>query len=185
MEMTFSWDSRETAIFRDRKIERALFNALSKSGNDAIRAMQAAAGRSVRQRKRLKVKFVKESLPLIFARGKTIDTLEWKMKVSGRAIPVSAYPHRQGKRGVTVAINTGARKLIKHAFTATMRSGHKGVFLREGKARLPIRELFTTRVSDVFADNGMIPAVMARTQKVFGESFARLLPLELAKIAPK
>lgn len=36
------------------------------------------------------------------------------------------------------------------AFIATMPSGHRGVFQRKGKARLPIQELRTSSISDVF-----------------------------------
>ena len=41
---------------------------------------------------------------------------------------------------------------VPHAFISTMpKSGHKGVFLRAGKKRLPIRELFGGSVYDLFA----------------------------------
>lgn len=45
---------------------------------------------------------------------------------------------RQTGSGVTVK----ARGSYRHAFIATMRSGHTGVFMREGRARTPITELF-------------------------------------------
>lgn len=47
---------------------------------------------------------------------------------------------------------------------------------------LPFRELFTTRISDVFGDNGMVPAVHQRAQNMFSSSFSRLLPLEIGKL---
>ena len=45
------------------------------------------------------------------------------------------------RRGVSVAILKGERrKRLKGAFLQTMRSGHRGVFVRAGASRLPILE---------------------------------------------
>ncbi len=73
-----------------------------------------------------------------------------------------------GKRGIDLidlqasgpepSRGTGAGVRVKatpsrfpQAFIATMRSGHRGVFQREGKARLPVHELRTERIPVVFA----------------------------------
>lgn len=45
---------------------------------------------------------------------------------------------KQNKRGVTVRL----RGSYRHAFIAQMQSGHRGVFIRESKTRIPIRELY-------------------------------------------
>lgn len=182
MQLEITWDRGQLAPFKDRGLERALVATLSKSGRDAIRALKAESSRVVRARKRLKVKRVNAALPLTFPKGRDISDLVWRMDVSGEAVRVVDYPHRQTRKGVSVAINVGKRKLIKGAFLATMKSGHRGVFKREGKARLPIDELFSTRVSDVFGDAGMIPAVQERAQLVFSQTFDRVLPLELRKL---
>jgi hypothetical protein len=182
-DLTFEWDSRDLEVWRSRRVEQALVRALTKAGNDAARAMKAAGGRSVRQRKRMKVARVNRALPLTFPRGKQdLHSLVWRMDVSGEPIPLSAFPYRQTRRGVTVSVNNGARKLVRSAFVATLASGHVGIFRRRGKDRLPIDEAFTTRVSDVFRDEGMIPAVYRRASLVFSSAFARLLPLELGKV---
>ena len=190
----FVWDSRDLAIWRGGKVDKALADALKKAGGDAARAMKVESSRGVRSRKRMKVAFVNRSLPLEFPKSKEIARLAWRMDVSGALVPVVALPHRQTGKGVMVQINVGASKLIKGAFLATMASGHKGVFQRygprriamkgrsKGKMRQAIREAFTTRVSDVFLDAGFIPKVQARTQAVFSSSFARLLPMELGKL---
>lgn len=60
-----------------------------------------------------------------------------------------------------------------------------GIFVRKGAKRLPIEEKFTTRISDVFTDFGMVPAVHARAQAVFTKTFERLLPIEIAKLQAK
>jgi hypothetical protein len=176
------WDSRDLSMWEGRKLETALTRSLGKAGSDAARAMKAASGKTVRERKRLKVARVNKALPLTFPKVKDISSLVWRMDVSGSPIPAVDYPHRQTRRGVSVEINTGKRSLIRGAFVATMRSGHTGIFRRRGKSRLPIDEVFTSKIADVFRDSGMIPAVHARTRAVFKGAFDRLLPLELAKL---
>lgn len=180
-EISLTWDQGELAKWRGQGLERAMGRALLKAGRDALRAMKTASQRSVRFRKRIKVARVNASLPLTFPRSKDIADLEWRMDVSGQPIPVIDYPHSETQRGVTVAINAGRRVLIKSAFEATMRSGHVGIFLRTTRNRLPIREAFTTKVSDVFNDAGMIPAVQAVTLKAFSKTFDRVFPLEVDK----
>jgi len=195
--LTLGWDRSQLGALRERGLERALTRALGKAGGDAIRAISAASTRAVRFRKRVKARRVREAFSLRFPRGaKHIDDLAWALDVKKVPIPLADYPRSQTKRGVTVGVNKGKRTLIKSAFIATMKSGHVGVFVRERdaaiasgrdgkgrlrKGRLPIRELFSSTVFDVFGDGGMIPSVLQRGQIVFGNSFARLLPLEIAK----
>ncbi len=190
----FVWDSRDLAVWRGGKVDGALASALKKAGADAIRATKTESSRMVRSRKQMKAGFVGKALPLTYPSSKEIARLAWRMDVSGALVPVSAYPHRQTRKGVSVAINRGSRSLIRSAFVATMSSGHKGVFTAFGPKRVirsgryaghmrhPIKEAFTTRVSDVFLDGGFIPAVQARAQSVFSASFARLMPMELGKL---
>jgi hypothetical protein len=159
-------------------VERATF----KAGRDALRSMRTASTRSIRFRKRMKLKVVNDSLVLTFPKTKELDSMLWRMDVKGTRMPVKEFSPRQVKAGVSVAINQGKRKTIKHAFIATMRSGHVGVWLRaKGAGRLPIRELYTTRVADLFSDAGMIPNVIAQTLRSFNVTFDRVLPLELGK----
>jgi hypothetical protein len=179
--IAFEWDSRDLAVWRKRSLESALERALSKSGSDAVRALKAESNRRVRTKKRFKVAFLNKSLPVTYPTSKEISRLAWRMDVSGALVPVAAFPHRQTKKGVSVAINVSSRKTIRSAFIATMRSGHEGVFVRRGKKHLPIREAFTTRVSDVFMDSGFIPIVQTKAQGVFAQAFERLLKIELQK----
>ena len=180
MELKLQWEGAHLAAFK--RTDKALFRALSKSGGDAIRSARVESSRSIRARKRFKVARVNKALRLTFPKGvRQIDGLVWRMDVKGGLVPVADFPHKQTRGGVSVIINTGKRVLIKGAFEATMRSGHVGVFMRKGQGRLPIKELFTTKVVDVFQDKGFVPSVWAKAQATFASSFARLLPLELKK----
>jgi hypothetical protein len=180
----FTWDSRDLAVWRGGGVERALTRALGLAGNQALRWMQKDSISAVRARKLLREQVVKDGLPLVFpGRKATIRAMAWVMKVSGEPMAISRYPHIQTKRGVSFRINTqGGTKRIKSAFTARMRSGHEGVFLRKGKGRLPIQELWTSRISDVMKDQGTIPAIEAKAYAKMQTVFAKGLERELKKL---
>ena len=96
-------------------------------------------------------------------------------------MPLVAYPYRQTKQGVSVEVNRGKRTLLKGAFVATMKSGHVGIFRRQGKTRLPIEELRGSRPVDALLHQGEAQGVADRGGSSFAATFARVLPLEVAK----
>jgi len=182
MKLKLEWDKSNLASLKSRGLEKSLARALKKAGGDALRTMRTEATRYVRGRKQIKAREIRKALSLRFPTVSEISGLEWTMYVKSIPIPMVEYPHRQVRKGVSVGINRGSsRKLVKSAFVATMKSGHQGIFLRRGKARLPIDELFSSKVRDAFNDNEMVPWLFAATQQKFSESFDRLLPLELGK----
>jgi hypothetical protein len=200
-QISIAFDMSQVAVFRNQNLERALERAASKAGRDGIRMLKSASSKRVREKKRLRVKRVNQGLPVTFPKGRALEDLVWTMDVEGTPVPLFEFPHRQVRWGVSAAINTGKRALVKSAFVATMKSGHTGVFVRvpsgqhgpltkkQSKGndvfrvgRLPIKELFSTRVSDVFRDEGMIPAMQTRAMDAFSRTFDRVLPLEIEKL---
>ncbi|MFT3843359.1 MAG: hypothetical protein QM723_40630 [Myxococcaceae bacterium] len=161
---------------------KGVASAVFRGGSRALRTMRTASTRSIRMRKRIKLRVVNDSLVLTFPKTKELDSMLWRMDVKGTRMPVKEFQPRQTRAGVSVMINQGQRKVIPGAFIATMKSGHEGVYRRVGGVkRLPIRELYTTRVADLFADAGMIPAVVAQTLRAFNSEFDRVLAMELKK----
>lgn len=67
---------------------------------------------------------------------------------------------KQTKHGVSYRISrTAGRKRIEHGFIATMSSGHRGVFVRRGPARLSIREVWGPSIWQVITDTaGLLKA---------------------------
>ncbi|MFZ7126409.1 MAG: hypothetical protein ACOWWM_09690 [Desulfobacterales bacterium] len=92
---------------------------------------------------------------------------------AGRPVPLAKFRQtRAVKAGVSVKVKkTSRRVIVRHAFMATMKSGHVGVFWRKSdrvgtgntnvatpafaglpeRYRLPIRELTGPRVEDILA----------------------------------
>lgn len=175
------WDSQDLDFFRRGKAEAALLKTLRQAGGDSIRSIRSNSSKSIRQKKRFKVKDVNRAMKMSYPTGRGVESLVWRMDVKGELTPLSKFPHRQNKQGVSVFVNRDGRKMIHGAFVARMKSGHEGVFVRRGKKRLPIDELFSTRISDVFRDQDMIPTLQRKAQSVFASAYARLLKVNLEK----
>lgn len=174
-------NSTELRALRSRNIDRAIVRAMRKARSTSLRDMRSEASKRVRSRKRIKAKAVRQALVKRKPKGRDIGDMVWGVDVRGDTVPLAVYPHRQTKKGVSVTVNRGKRTLLKGAFVATMRSGHKGVFMRDSKARLPIRELLGSRPVDALLHQGEASAVTKRGRESFQKTFDRVLPLELEK----
>lgn len=179
--ISVKWDRSQIAALGTGPLKGALKRALRKAGSTALRDMRSEASKRIRARKRIKPRYISRALTLRRPRGGDVGGMEWAVDVSGEAVPLVAYPHRQTKKGVSVEVNRGKRTLVKGAFITTMRSGHEGVFKRRGKARLPIQELRGSRPLDALLHKGEAQGVADRGGKSFGETFVRVLPLEIGK----
>ncbi len=111
-------------------------------------------------------------------------TLQASVSVKDRRIPLielgarGREPSRGKGRGVTYKIR-GRRRRRGDAFIATMRSGHRGVFKRTSKRRLPITELHGPSIHRVFHKH--LPKARARASKQFPKELRGLLLRELKK----
>jgi hypothetical protein len=106
-----------------------------------------------------------------------LEDLDIRLRASGAAVPIAAYPHSQTARGVRVRINKGgAGRLISSAFVQTMpRTGHRGVFRRLGESRYPIKELTSSTVADTLRDEAVPEEVLQAAAKKFNETFGRVV----------
>lgn len=179
--ISVKWDRSQIKKLEAGPLKAALVRALKKAGSTALRDMRSEASKRVRTRKRIKPRYITRALTIRRPKGSAIERMKWSVDVSGEPVPLTAYPHRQTKKGVSVEVNRGKRTLIKGAFVATMKSGHKGVFRRRGKARLPIDELRGSRPVDALLHKGEAEAVAARGGRSFSETFQRVLPMEIGK----
>jgi hypothetical protein len=179
--VSVKWDRSQIAALEAGPLKGALKRALKKAGATALRDMRSEASKRIRARKRIKGKYVSRAITLSRPKGGDIASLEWAVRVSGEPVPLVAYPHRQTKKGVSVEVNRGKRTLLKESFVATMKSGHKGVYRRRGPGRLPIDELRGSRPVDALLHEGEAQGVADRGGASFGDTFARVLPLEIGK----
>jgi hypothetical protein len=156
--------------------------------NKMIAQVKTGAAREIRDAGyKLKVSDIKKGLKLSYA---TAASLTARVTASGKPIPLSAYGARQTAKGVSVDVLHG-RKVITHAFIATMPSGHKGVFVRVGNQHkktakgsriiwsgLPIKELFGPSIPDGMAN----AAVQAALQRLVLEKFPDILRQQIDRL---
>lgn len=108
----------------------------------------------------------------VVARGKPLPLIDFKAR--------GPLPSRGRGRGVSYVMQ-GQRKTIAKAFIAVVGSGgHKGVFLRKGKGRLPIRELYGASIAHVFGN--LIPVGEARRADVLQKNVAHEIEFELSRL---
>ena len=149
MNVTVKFDmtitARAIAKLKD-KAPHLIAHAVNRSAGTARTAMSRAISAdmrlkvgTVRERIRIQEATTQRHSATLFASAKRIPIYEFGAK--------GPYPSRGRGRGVSARTTTGR---YPRAFIARMASGHKGVFERTGKARLPIRELFGASIAHVF-----------------------------------
>jgi hypothetical protein len=186
--LTLKW-SRSKMWRSDKALKRAVVGSMRKAGADALRVMRAESKRQIRLVRAIRAGYLTASaFPLTFAKGNDLSSLVWRMGVSSSGVPLSQYPVRQTKRGVSVEVTRGSRKIIEGSFLAVASSseaGRKGVFLRPTSARYPMGHRLGPSVADNMKAKPVIPAVYRVVQRTFSRTFLRLLPIELAKVRGK
>lgn len=139
--------------------------AATRAVNKTLTTLKTLASRGIAADLGITRKFVDRSLATRRATfNREIGTLtvsgyrddRGRFTPSGR-IPLIAFgasgPEPSRGRGAGVRYRLpGGRGVAAHAFLATMRSGHRGIFRRKGDAgRLPIRELYGPSPTRVFS----------------------------------
>jgi hypothetical protein len=139
-------------------IVRAINRALGSGRTAMVKAIAADTG--------LKSGVVREAFKI---REATFGNPEGRLATSLKRIPLIDFNAKATRRGVSYRLR-GGRGRHPNAFIRRMTSGHEGVFVRTGRARLPIRELFGPSLGHVFAKYR--PAGIARMREAFATNFA-------------
>lgn len=125
-------------------------------------------------RLKLSQKVIREKTTARFnAGGNTSDVV-----VRSGWIPLYKLGARQTKKGVTVNL----RGSYRSAFLAGMASGHKGVMMREGAGRLPIRELFGPNPAHDITNNDAV--YLSLLAEVIDEALAPRVLHEIDRLLP-
>ncbi|HMT02405.1 MAG TPA: phage tail protein, partial [Burkholderiales bacterium] len=132
-----------------RVLTRALNRAIAGAKTDAIEQITATYT--------IKATTVRDSLTLKKA---NFNILNASLKADGRVIPLTKFKITEGKITqdgksrpiIRTTIKHGETKTLKHGFLATMATGHRGVFLRTGKERLPIKQVFSLSIPQMLGN---------------------------------
>lgn len=152
--------------------------ALVRTLNRTATTVRAEASRQIRERYNLKSASAKER---ILVRNATAETLKAVIAASGRPIPIAEFSARQSSRGARFTIIKGKPQTLAHAFVATMRSGHRGVYQRRGSKRLPIAEKYTIGVPQMFTQRKILAALVTVAEERFPRVFEQEARYYLSK----
>ena len=144
-------------------IERDAKIALRRSINNTATAAKTLAAKGIGSTVTMKSKRIKEYITINKASG---DKLSAKVSLIGALTPLSVFSTnpsyansqlRDAGNGVSVKVFKVKRAVrLKHAFFASMSSGHVGLYTRKEispgvfAGRLPIRELFGPSITTVY-----------------------------------
>lgn len=155
--------SNEMVIFLDvfdvtsKQIQIAARRAINKT----TRWLRSAIARKVAKENKLGVGLIRKSIHLEKASGKKFSS---ELRLDRRARVVSAFKlgrSKQTKKGVRVR-----GRFYDDAFIGTMpKTGHKGIFRRKGKERLPLQEMYFV----------IAPAVQAAMDEYVGDKGQKYL----------
>ena len=148
-----------------RGIPKALPQVISRAINRTASPAKTDISKEIREEINATAKRVNERLILKKA---TYQNWVASIHISRRRLPLMAFGAKQTATGVSYQIKKGGgRKTIKSAFTATMMSGHEGVFKRKGEARFPIAEKFGPSIGMVFeSSESLISRITAKANEM-------------------
>ncbi len=181
--LKFKPGSVKAALGAVTTMQQAVARAYRNSGDKAARSLATAEVKAVRKRKRLKAAFARAAIRVVRPpQGSILDAMTWKIVARDKPVALTQYPYRQTAKGVVARVNVGSSTLIPHAFVARMRTGHVGVFVRKGPARFPIKELYSSRITDVLQDSGLADRLLAEAKRLHAEAFAVQLGVQIGKL---
>lgn len=144
--------------------------AASAALNRTIRSARTEISREIRTVYNIKAADVSNAIAIKQA---TKTDLTATLYVKGKSLALKLFSPRQTGTGVSIEIKRGNRKTLRSTFLAIMPSGHQGVFERKTKKRLPIKELFTIGLPQMFSSKVMSEKLIAFFKEKFPPEFIR------------
>lgn len=180
---------RQMTALQRSVLPRAVARALDRTATSERAALSSEVSTDVG----IKVSAVKKAITIRKASRATLSTT---VSCEGAAIPLIHFnakgpvPSRGKGRGVTYRIGRQGRKTIASAFIATVRGplpngvvspGHRGVFMRRGAKRLPIRQLYGPSLAQVFAR--FVPLGEERRNETLTKNLTHEIEFALSKVS--
>lgn len=181
MKLDVRLDLKEVQKYLTDVQRKRVPRAASRAINKTLTNVRTEASKQIRQKRALKAGVVRQAMSIVRA---TVARLAGSLNASGRPIPLREYAARRTKKGVTVKVTPGARKLVTHqgnkGFIVDRIGGH--VFAREGKQRLPIKKLYGPSIPATFLKEKVVAAMHRVAGANWPKRFAEELRHELSKI---
>jgi len=170
-----------------RDVERMLGNlardvlpkAATRAVNKTLRPVQSTAVKAIANDIGVKQKFVRKATRINRAH---FNNLNGFVEATGKRLPIIQIDPRAKQNASGISYKSkGGRQQIPHAFLVTTKSGHKGVFKRVGKPRLPITELRGPSIPKVFLERSIIKAMDKTANLRWLKNFNHEINFELTR----
>lgn len=168
--LTVSFDWKPFIKVTDALKRPALDRAVALTLVDTAKAANTKAASAIAKHTGLRVARVKQNL---FYDNVRVGQYQVNLRASTRLIPLIEFGARQTSQGVRAAKPWGRSQVFKSTFIATMPGGHRGVFRRVGKRRLPIVEMMGSSIHGSFAQPNV--------RKIVTTTIKQRLPVLLAR----
>jgi len=162
----------------DEKIYRkALQRTIKRMGTK----FKKRAMKEVRKTYNVKAKTLKAHIKEHMSKASN-NGIEWRFSVTGRPVNLIHFGARQTSKGVSVKVKKGnGRRVIKSAFIAHDSGGHKRVFMRKGKERMPIESKSTLSYPQMF-NKEIIDKAMKEVEENYEKEFKHNLDYYLGRL---
>ena len=168
------------------KFKRAVIRALDRT----VKSGKSEAQRRIRDEYNIKLGDLSKRVEVDIHPSR----LEAVINVKGKALPLMKFDPKQvievrnqkskglysklrktkpGSKGIastTVMVKMGQRKIVQGGFIPKLNSGHKTIFKRIGKARYPIKQLFTIDVHNMFGSQRVMDSVIKRIHEQWNKN---------------
>lgn len=164
--------------------------AIARGLNRTAASERTALARAVSQDMGLKVATARNAITVQRATGARLTA---RVVARGKRLPLIDFKARgpvpsRGRRGGVTYVMRGERKRLPQAFIATVsrageggqHAGHRGVFVRVGRRRLPIKQLYGVSVARSFQNQ--LPAGEARRNAVLLTHVQHEIEYELSRL---
>lgn len=195
LKITCTLDNRKLAAVQQVLGQKVVRKVVARSLNRAGVTMRKEGAQKIRQKLRLKIGEIKESLPIRNKpRGdQPIGRQFVEIDAAARGISLSKFKPRQARGGVKVNI-TGKSTVISHAFLAQMKNASRGsVWIRKrvmspgtkakrvgrNRSELPIVKMSVTSIHTFLMQHR--EELQKIGQQRFGKEFASNYSHEIAK----
>lgn len=178
LKIDIKFSKKELEAIKGKAIKKKFEKSSKRAARKSLAVMKSDASKRVREIKRIKAKAVKKAIVPVPNTGRSLEDMNWGIRLKGDTFRVSDYPYRATKKGISVRINKGQLSKIPGAFVATMRNGHRGVFVRSTVKSLPISEPIASRPVDALLKDGEADGVAEAGRVAYFRELDRLLDVD-------
>lgn len=114
--------------FRSKLSPNEILRGTAQGVNSALTRSIPRINKRIKERYNISQKYL--SRQAVVSPKANSGNLYGGIKINENRLPVIAFKPKQSGSSISVAIHKGKTTMIRHAFVATMSSGHKGVFSR-------------------------------------------------------